>query len=210
MRMTTSHEARGQTHRRVLTIPEPRLVRQAPCAPDPASGLSNRPGALRPIVIFAVLVAVFYAVVHSPGIEGRIFEPSLRLIAAASGTLLRALGFQAVVDGRLVQADGITVQIVRGCDGLEAIAVFVAAVLASPASAWPKVAGCLVGPAFLSLVNLLRVVSLFYVALHFPKAFDLIHEDLWQPAFVLIAVSAWLAWGVWATQRTRNRAHAGC
>jgi len=171
-------------------------------------GAVRKSGALRAVVVFTVLVAVFYVVVHSPENEGRVFEPFLRFVATVTGYLLRVLGFEAVVEGRLVRTPEFSFQIVRGCDGLEAIAVFVSAVLASPVSMWSKLAGILLGVLALSVVNFLRIASLFCVAIHFPRAFQFIHEDVWQPAFLLIAVSGWAAWGIWAMRLTRNRAHA--
>jgi len=174
---------------------------------------SNRKGlarAMRCVAIFIVLIGVFYGVVHSPGSEGRLFEPLLRAVARVSGSLLGALGHEAVVDGRWVRTPEFTFQIVRGCDGLEPLAVYVSAVIASPVAIGPKALGAALGILALTIINFLRIVSLYYVALYFPKSFELVHEDYWQPAFVLLAVCAWAAWGIWATRRTqitRNANH---
>lgn len=91
-------------------------------------------------------------------------------------------------------------QIVRGCDAIEPTAAFAAAVLASPVSLWTKLPGILVGTLILLFVNLVRLVSLFLIGVHWPRALDVMHEDLWQAAFIVLAIVLWAIWVQWATR----------
>ena len=96
--------------------------------------------------------------------------------------------------GRTITASGFPVQIVRGCDGLEPIAAFVAAVAASPVSVLAKVPGIMIGAVCLWLINLGRIISLVLIGVHFPKAFDAMHQEVWQAAFIVLAIGFWAIW----------------
>ena len=98
---------------------------------------------------------------------------------------------------------------VRGCDALDPAAAFVAAVVASPVSVWMKVPGIVVGTLALLLMNLVRVVSLFFVGIHFPSAFEMMHKEVWQASFIVLAVLFWVIWVQWATRGRGPKADVG-
>jgi exosortase/archaeosortase family protein len=58
------------------------------------------------------------------------------------------------------------------------------------------------------LINLLRIVSLFFVGVYYPNAFNMIHEGVWQAAFVVLAIVFWAVWVQWATRKDRERPDA--
>lgn len=93
-------------------------------------------------------------------------------------------------------------QIIRGCDAIEPVAAFAAAVLASPLPTRAKVPGVLVGALVLVAINQARLVSLFLVGVYFPSVFDFIHLDVWQAALIVLAVCCWAIWVQWAMRRT--------
>jgi len=151
-------------------------------------------------------MGLFYGFIHTPeGVEDP-FRPYLALIARLTGGTLRLLGYTATVDGTTVSAPEFSVEIVRGCDAMEPMAAFIAAVLASPVPFWLKVPGILTGLTALLVINLVRIVSLFFVGLYWRSAFDTIHLDVWQAAFIVLAIAFWAVWVQWATRERRERA----
>ena len=48
------------------------------------------------------------------------------------------------------------------------------------------------------MLNLFRIVSLFFVGAYFPKVFHMVHVDGWQALFILITLFLWIAWARWA------------
>ena len=151
------------------------------------------------VIIAAVLMGLFYGFIHTPFVGEAPFRPYLALLARVTGGILGVLGQETATIETSVSSPAFAMQIVRGCDAIEPVAVFAAAVLASPVAMWSKILGLLAGTLALLLINLGRLVSLFYVGAYFPKAFDLVHLDLWQAAFIVLALCFWAIWVQWAT-----------
>jgi exosortase/archaeosortase family protein len=97
----------------------------------------------------------------------------------------------------ITSSAGGSLSIERGCDAVDPSALFVAAVIASPVRLAPKLLAIVGGTFLLMLLNFARVISLYFVRIHWPKAFDTIHLDVWQAMFIFLAI---LMWGVWASR----------
>jgi exosortase/archaeosortase family protein len=77
----------------------------------------------------------------------------------------------------------------------------VAAVIASPVRFARKIPGLAIGVPSLLAINLLRVVSLFYIGVHHKEIFERVHYEIWQAVFIVLAVVFWAIWVQWATRR---------
>lgn len=163
---------------------------------------------LRAVIVFAVLIGLFYGLVHTPRTEGDIFQPYLGLIATVTGSIVNLFGYETNVVDTSIASPAFSMQIVRGCDAIEPAAAFAAAVLASPVALWTKLPGILAGMLILLLVNLVRLVSLFFIGVHWPSALDVMHEDVWQAAFIVLAIVLWAIWVQWATKDKAGEPHA--
>ena len=147
---------------------------------------------------FAGVLALFYALTLTSLFKRNFFPAYLHFNAQASSAALRGLGQRTTVSGSQIASGVWTVDVRRGCDAVEPTALFVAAVLAFPAAWRRKWLGVGAGIVLLALLNVLRIVSLFLVGAHFPKAFDLMHETIWQAVFILLAIGLWAVWIQWA------------
>ncbi len=161
---------------------------------------SKRP-VLRFVVLFGVFMGLFYACTIIPFAEERAWPAYLRANAQASAGILRVLGEQATTSGESISSPRGSLRIARGCDAVQPAALFVAAVLASPVSTWAKLPGMIIGTASLILLNLVRIVSLFYIQIHFPRAFEVMHIEVWQALFIFLAIAFWAWWAWWAVRR---------
>ena len=162
---------------------------------------AGRGRAFKAMLIFGGLMGLFYGFIHTPSANSETFAPYLGIIARICGVLLNFIGQDSAVVGSTITAAGFPVQIVRGCDGLEPIAAFVAAVVASPVSLRAKVPGIVIGGLCLWLINLGRIISLVLIGIHFPKAFDAMHQEVWQAAFIVLAIGFWAIWVQRVTRR---------
>ncbi len=160
---------------------------------------------MKAVFTFAVLMGLFYGLTHMARGGDVVFQPYLAALARAIAAILRALGYDASAAGTTVTYPDFSMQIVRGCDAIEPLATFVAAVLASPARFLLKLPGIIVGAVAIAGVNLVRLVSLFLVGVHYRPYFDVIHEGVWQAILVGLAIVFWASWIQWATRGERRR-----
>ncbi len=154
-----------------------------------------------------MLITLFYALIHTPRATSGFFDSYLSVLASLIGAVLNVFGADVTVTGTRVLSGEFAMQIVRGCDAIEPVAVFAAAVLASPVVVSRKLPGIFVGAVALLLINLLRLVSLFFVGAYSRKMFDVLHESVWQAAFVLLALVFWAIWVRWATRSPREQSN---
>ncbi len=90
-----------------------------------------------------------------------------------SGALLLAIGQDVRMTGTLIKGASFAVNIRNGCNGLEAMVIFIAAVIAFPASSLTRRAlGTILGILFIYAINLLRVVGLYLTGRYLPQFFD--------------------------------------
>ena len=121
-------------------------------------------------------------------------EPFTGLVAKAGGAACRLFGEKTVMSGTVISSPRFAVNIRNGCNGLETIFIFAAAVLAFPAP-WPRrIAGLVGGVVLIQLFNLVRIVSLFYIGIHFPKLFEDWHTVVWQVLVILFGFVLFLFW----------------
>jgi exosortase/archaeosortase family protein len=101
----------------------------------------------------------------------------------------RALGFS-------LRAPGGGLNILNGCEGLEALFLLVAALSVAPLPWRSRLLGLILGAPFVFVLNQVRIVTLFYAALSSHTLFDSLHSIV-TPIAVILAVAvyfyAWLA-----------------
>jgi exosortase/archaeosortase family protein len=162
---------------------------------------SKRYSVLKFLLIFGVLLGAFYIfIAFSPLYKKRFVPWHLHLIAKVCGHLLSLLGQDIAVTGSSIYSPRLTATIIRGCDAVEAIALYVCAVLAFPLPFLKKLLGIIVGTLLLLILNLIRIVSLFLIGAYSAKIFHLMHIDVWQALFIFFAILLWILWLLWATR----------
>lgn len=151
------------------------------------------------VLLFGVLMGAFYAVTFIPYFNHDVIPAYMRLNARTSVAIINLFGEGAKARGTAVSSSRFSVDIRHGCDAVAPSALFIAAVLAFPGSMRSKVPGILVGTLVLAAINIIRIVTLFYTGIYFPRAFEAMHVDVWQPIFILLALVFWVIWAWWAT-----------
>lgn len=154
------------------------------------------------VLLFGVLMGLFYACTFLPHLNKKLLPGYMRFNARSSAAILNMFGEGATTRGTTVSSPRFHVDIRHGCDAIAPSALFVAAVLAFPASIRSKLPAVVAGTLLLAVINLVRIVTLFYTGIFFPRWFESMHVDVWQPVFILLALTFWVIWAWWAT---RNR-----
>ena len=181
----------------------------APPGPSRPSTFASKKPIFMFVGGFVVLMAAFYGITVIPYLNKKVLPQLQSLNARASAGVLNVFREGASAYDTTISSRRYSVNIAHGCDAIEPIGLFLAAVLAFPTALRAKIPGLLIGIALLMLMNLVRIVSLFYTGVYWPAAFDTMHIDVWQPAFIVFSLFFWVTWALWATKPRRAAAPAG-
>jgi exosortase H (IPTLxxWG-CTERM-specific) len=146
------------------------------------------------LLLFAAFLVLFYVAVGIRPVNDHVVVPFTSLVARVSGKILRGIGEPVVVAGTTMSSGRFAVNIENGCNGLETALLLAAAVLAFPATWRQRGLGLLAGLAAIEVVNLLRVVTLFWIGVHRPALFGSAHTLVWQTLVVLFGVGFFVLW----------------
>lgn len=152
------------------------------------------------VLLFATLMGLFFAVSTIGFVNVKVLPAYMRANARASVVILNLFGEGAKARDTSVISPRYSVNIQHGCDAIAPSGLFLAAVLAFPASMRSKLPGLLIGTLVLAMINLIRIVTLFYTGIYWPKWFEAVHVDVWQPIFILLSLTFWIIWALWATR----------
>ena len=146
------------------------------------------------LVRFGVILSAVFLLIALRPVNDHVVNPYTTFVARQASLALNLLGETTRVSGQTLASPRFSVVIYNGCNGLEAMLIFVCGVLAFPAS-WPaRAKGIALGYLVIAVVNLVRVVSLYYVGILRPDWFQPMHVFVWQTAIVLLSVVLWLLW----------------
>jgi exosortase H (IPTLxxWG-CTERM-specific) len=166
-----------------------------PMARSVSTGVAEYP-MLRFFVIFSVLLIGLFTLEILQPVEKLVILPFTSVIADISVWLVSAFDDNVVATGNVIRdaASGFGVRIERGCNGLEAVIILFAAIFAFPAPFKHKLIGFVIGFFAIQLLNLVRIISLFYLGQWNQVAFEWFHLYLWQALIILDALVVWLIW----------------
>lgn len=146
------------------------------------------------LILFLVILGVSFTVVALKPVDQAFVVPFTTMVATISGQLLVLFGEDMTVNGCQLSSPRFAVTIYNGCNGLITSLIFISGVLAFPAR-WPaKVLGVLGGLLAIQTINLVRIISLFYIGIYLPDFFNSSHIFIWQSIVILFGVGLWMLW----------------
>jgi exosortase H (IPTLxxWG-CTERM-specific) len=160
---------------------------------------------LRFFLLFVVLLAVMFGLELTPWAQDWLVLPWTSALASISTWIVTLFDGNVVATGKVMSSNtnGFAVSIEAGCNGVEATLVLLAAMLAFPAPWKHKVIGLVLGILAVQLLNILRVISLFYLGQWNYDVFEWAHLYVWQALIMLDVLVVWLIW-VRRVPRTGN------
>ena len=160
---------------------------------------------LRFFLIFVGILAVLFGVEMLHPVQVAVVNPWTALVARASAGIVQLIDPTVISQGRVLQSakTGFGVSIEPGCNGVEAAVVLLAGMLAFPAPWRMKLWGILIGFAAVQGVNLIRVVTLFFIGQWNLKVFEFAHLYMWQALIMLDVLIVWLIWIALVARRER-------
>lgn len=154
---------------------------------------------LRFFLVFLSIQLTLFGLNLLSWVQQHVVLPWTALLAHICATLVIWFDSTAAAAGKVLwnTVTGFGVSIEAGCNGLEAYIVLFAAVMAFPASWRQKLTGLLAGFLAVQALNVLRVISLFYLGQWSTPVFTFAHEYLWQALIMLDVLVFWLLWVRW-------------
>jgi exosortase H (IPTLxxWG-CTERM-specific) len=151
---------------------------------------------VRFFVLFIVLLAVLFGLELTPWGQAYVTQPWTHALALISTSIVTMFDPGVVASGNVIRsvANGFAVSIEAGCNGVEATLVLGAAILAYPAPWRHKALGLAIGVAAIQLLNIVRVISLFYLGQWNFDVFEWAHLYVWQALIMLDVLVVWLIW----------------
>ena len=170
-------------------VPQAKL----PAAPSPF---------LRIALVFAALVVVFEVIAE------KVIDWSALQLATASLTtfILQSTGLQVVTDGIHMTLPNAQWEIIAECTAIRSQLVFLAFILAFPASLKAKVLAVGAGLPFLFVANILRLVGLGWLTALNPTLANYFHDFVWQMGFLFLVIGMWLVWIEWVVNGQKRSA----
>ena len=146
-------------------------------------------------ILFVVILLTLFALELTPPGQA-IVKPWTSLVADTSSYVIRAFDGDARSQGDMVYSSrtGFAMIIMAGCNGVEAMLVLLAGILAYPAPWKLKLIGLGIGVVAIQALNLVRIVSLFYIGQWDMKWFEWAHLYAWQALIMLDALLVWMLW----------------
>jgi len=153
----------------------------------------------RQAITFFVLFVSIFLVLQRLYVASR--ERSANLLThklnavVASGIINRITPAERTrVEGSFIASGGVGVDIKKGCEGFEVILLLLSAILAFPRKWLHKFLGILAGMVLIYVVNLVRIVSLFYVFKYRRELFEFMHLSVWQTIFIIMVAAYFVLW----------------
>jgi exosortase H (IPTLxxWG-CTERM-specific) len=151
---------------------------------------------LRFFVAFLLLQALLFGLELTPWAQEHFVEPWTNALARISTWLVTVFDPNVLAIGKIMRSttNGFAVSIEAGCNGVEATIVLLAAILAFPAPWKHKVTGLVIGVVAVQGLNVVRVISLFYLGQWDREWFEWAHLYVWQALIMLDVLIVWLIW----------------
>lgn len=109
-------------------------------------------------------------------------------VVILTSKILGVLNIPNTYQGSVIRFQSFALDVMFGCNGLEAVMIYSVAVIAFPASWKDKLMGILGGFLVIQVINILRISSLVYSAIHFKDLFEYIHTYIAQGMMIAVAL----------------------
>jgi exosortase H (IPTLxxWG-CTERM-specific) len=156
------------------------------------------------LICLGLMIALFVLQL-SPWGQTYVVLPFTGLIAQLGAWLLQLWDPQVLAQGKIIwnTENQFAVSIEAGCNGVEAGIILISAMLAFPAPWKAKLIGILIGNLTVQALNVLRIISLFYLGQWDETLFEWAHLYVWQALIMLDVLVVFLVWLRWlAKHRT--------
>ena len=151
---------------------------------------------VRFFIVFLVLLFSLFTIEVLQPVQDHVILPFTTGLANISVWIIELFDDNVESMGKVLRSTetGFAVSIEPGCNGVEALIILFAAIFAFPAPLKHKLMGFAIGFFAIQGLNLVRIISLFYMGQWNMTWFNWFHLYLWQALIILDALVVWLIW----------------
>lgn len=155
---------------------------------------------------FLILLLLLFALEWLPTVRANLITPFTEQLAAISAGLIKLFDANVISNGIIIQslANGTSVVILAGCNGIEAMICLTAAILAYPATWKQRLWGLLLGYLAIQSLNIIRIISLFYLLQWNKQWFEWAHLYIWQGLIFLDVLIVFIIWIRWVIKQNKS------
>jgi len=151
------------------------------------------------LLLFCGVLGGLFAIEMLKPVQEAVIQPFTGILATISTALILPFDDTVIAQGRILRdaTTGFAVSIEAGCNGVEAAIVLIAGIVAFPATIQNKVIAIVAGFFFVQALNIVRIISLFYLGQWNYAVFEWFHLYLWPVLImldVLIVFAIYLQW----------------
>lgn len=147
------------------------------------------------IITFLVFSSFFYILISIFYSENFPFIGTLS-VASTLNKIVNFMGIETlIVDGTIYLRNNIAFKIILECTGVYEMIILTSVILSYPTGIINKLYGIFVGIIIIYILNMFRLLSIFYVLVYYTEKFDFVDRYLWQVSlviFILLAYTIWL------------------
>lgn len=149
--------------------------------------------------IFATVLLVLFTLGFVQPVHEMVVRPFTEGLAVFCAGLLKVFDSDVVSGGVVIRSlsSGAAISIDPGCNGSEAMMFLTAAIVAYSSTFLHKLAGLLVGYLAIQFVNILRIISLFYILQWDEQWFEWAHLYAGQALIFLDVLIVFILWVRW-------------
>lgn len=149
--------------------------------------------------VFIMVLITLFTLELIPFVHEAIILPFTGFVAYISAGVASFFDSTIQAEGIIMRslANGTAVKIMPGCNGVEAMICLAAAIIAFTATWKEKVFGLIIGFIAIQLLNIVRIISLFYLLQWNKDWFEWAHLYVWQALIILDALIIFILWVRW-------------
>ena len=151
------------------------------------------------LLLFCGVLGALFSIEMLKPVQEAVIQPFTGVLASISTALILPFDDTVVAQGRILRdaTTGFAVSIEAGCNGVEAAIVLIAGIVAFAATVQHKIIAIVAGFLFVQALNIVRIISLFYLGQWNYTVFEWFHLYLWPVLImldVLIVFAIYLQW----------------
>lgn len=160
------------------------------------------------MLIFTTVLIVLFGLEMLNPVQQSVIIPFTHSLATISSAIMMPFDPDVLAYGKIIQdrQSGFAVSIESGCNGVEAIIMLAAAVIAFPAPWKSKVIAIISGFFAIQILNIGRIITLFYLGQWDSTIFEWSHLYIWP---VMIMVDVLIVFLVWLRYLHKDEKSAG-